>query len=980
MLKLKTKVSNNGNLIPIELQDFYLSPDLSFISGTTDGDYMFPLNDTVILSTQFSPAPDMLEGRITDVIRKGTVKLNKRYPVMTGKRYSSYIDIHDKVSGETFDYHYIYVNGKYYYENQGVYKVNGTEFTSNSGSVIIPTTYYIENDTVNIDDTTYYIDFNGSLNNNEKMGCLLDKKDGEPINVYKKEGNSFSQFVVLEENNGETVKSYSADTTIEIYEAKEQQKIHKIIAFKNKDKVIDFDSITFCKRDYYVNYKNYKCKVEEKISNKEEHTWEWGCYVPISNSDGGITNQWFTLCYNDDQPFTGKGHTDFDEWLTEETKTLPYVNIDGQHFIAQPVVRNSNEGKEIIIYSTEGNLPFRAGSIITLKRGNVIQYKIAVQYGETSIDSGQTFVFYNGQKYPVKARLCDYINIGGETFHVSYPNGIASGKNASVDIYGTPITMQIANDGKLYREGYYVHSTNSGATYGKQTSGYVINQQSGITIGDVNYPIMSISGDSYLTLYSDTPHSFIINEILGSSAYICTPYFENTDLTVDFIKTATKGICREVVENQSQFKVFYNNNLFGVRKVEPINGFLISDTPTSSDDFCRIEDYLRVYVNTGYISVSLPLSFNAGTNLQQDLLLGGTYANERAAEYINPIVDMEKDVFSPAFCGATDSATNKPIFEDVSELEFNLHFRTRDQDSWKIIEDECYWDTDTSSVTHTARSNWFVLDNEPYSEESRKELLQETPDLLGFLYFTTNDVFYQKNKLAKSFLRLSFYDSTNPYTQMLLATSTIFIDEGKLYQENAKNVKKGSFKSVPLNGTGIIKDTDTIGVLTEPVSGKNTTVYTYDETKRLSARLTVNNKYATDTSSEGFYIYVFKEYTTKLHPKDIYMKVEFNHAGVGQTLPFTIPMNSGMTAPLSLKNENDVKMLKDGIPLADIYRQRYIHFKGVYDSLKQHYVYYLAPEYTSCYKKIKGTETYKMQFNIFEIKIKNEANLNSPTN
>ena len=50
----------------------------------------------------------------------------------------------------------------------------------------------------------------------------------------------------------------------------------------------------------------------------------------------------------------------------------------------------------------------------------------------------------------------------------------------------------------------------------------------------------------------------------------------------------------------------------------------------------------------------------------------------------------------------------------------------------------------------------------------------------------------------------------------------------------------------------------------------------------------MNNKHVTDTSSEGFYLYIFREYAEKLHPKPIYMKIEFNHAGIGKQIPFLI--------------------------------------------------------------------------------------------
>jgi hypothetical protein len=72
--------------------------------------------------------------------------------------------------------------------------------------------------------------------------------------------------------------------------------------------------------------------------------------------------------------------------------------------------------------------------------------------------------------------------------------------------------------------------------------------------------------------------------------------------------------------------------------------------------------------------------------------------------------------------------------------------------------------------------------------------------------------------------------------------------------------------------------------------------YTFDdakileENKRISSRFSIINKYATDTSSEGFYLYIFKQYAENLHPKPIYMRIEFNHAKVGRTIQFNIPM------------------------------------------------------------------------------------------
>ena len=59
----------------------------------------------------------------------------------------------------------------------------------------------------------------------------------------------------------------------------------------------------------------------------------------------------------------------------------------------------------------------------------------------------------------------------------------------------------------------------------------------------------------------------------------------------------------------------------------------------------------------------------------------------------------------------------------------------------------------------------------------------EQSDLLGLMHFDNNDVFYQKSRISKSFLRLSFYDSTDPQKQSLLATSTVFMNENSLYKK-----------------------------------------------------------------------------------------------------------------------------------------------------------------------------------------------------
>ena len=47
--------------------------------------------------------------------------------------------------------------------------------------------------------------------------------------------------------------------------------------------------------------------------------------------------------------------------------------------------------------------------------------------------------------------------------------------------------------------------------------------------------------------------------------------------------------------------------------------------------------------------------------------------------------------------------------------------------------------------------------------------------------------------------------------------------------------------------------------------------FTFDDESRLGCNITVKNKYETTTSSEGFYLYMFKEYSTGLKPSTVYL-------------------------------------------------------------------------------------------------------------
>jgi hypothetical protein len=150
---------------------------------------------------------------------------------------------------------------------------------------------------------------------------------------------------------------------------------------------------------------------------------------------------------------------------------------------------------------------------------------------------------------------------------------------------------------------------------------------------------------------------------------------------------------------------------------------------------------------------------------------------------------------------------------------------------------------------------------------------QKSGDLIGVLNFTDEDIVYRKKKVSKSFLRLSFYDSPNPETQMLLYYSTIFFDMNDLYAKY-------------MNLNALVGNTDNNGRTENNLGTKNLVNYNDNDTYRLGVNFRVYDRFEKGKSSDGFYLYLFPDDLEEGKTKTIYMKVEFNHAGYGRTIPF----------------------------------------------------------------------------------------------
>lgn len=307
----------------------------------------------------------------------------------------------------------------------------------------------------------------------------------------------------------------------------------------------------------------------------------------------------------------------------------------------------------------------------------------------------------------------------------------------------------------------------------------------------------------------------------------------------------------------------------------------------------------KMYEYSDTIQLFVPISNKNGIGINNENL-SKLYFEEKKKELISDIVDYEKKCFFPVIKIEDEN-------KFLKQITFNLFFRDRDGSEDWTSSDIKGWNQYKYNGTN------FVKD---------KSLTNG--DMLGNLNFTDDDVFYRKKKLSNSFLRLSFYDTNNPFKQMLLFYSTIFFDIDDLYQKYMKSINEEK----PL---------------------------VYNKKTNLTCSFTVKDKFEQYKSSEGFYLYLFPDGIEKTKSKTIYMKVEFNHAGYGKTIPLFFHEDKfGDDFPTSFLGD-------DNGTLKSFYESLYKPIKLEYDENLGDYVYYIDG--------IEENENNSIELNLFEPKL-----------
>lgn len=377
-------------------------------------------------------------------------------------------------------------------------------------------------------------------------------------------------------------------------------------------------------------------------------------------------------------------------------------------------------------------------------------------------------------------------------------------------------------------------------------------------------------------------------------------------------------------------------------------------------------DY-SVFMDTGSIRLPVSLVQNSDITLLNEDIVMNKYVSDEIRNSINKSNEMERMPYCPVFLKSTES----PETEDIFKIKFNLHFRQHRGSGWTVGDND-YWNgVNNKSITLDRMADDFYGNRFfTFSDKSKQS------DLLSYLGFSTTDVKYMRNKLKKSFLRLLWYDSDDAITQNLLYYANVYIDSGKLYLKFMNNVSTYGYV-LPTKGTSM-RFTGAKTDMEYAPQGFRSIPDDDLEEHRLSSQIVISDLYDTETSSEGYKIYLWDDKLNIGEETDLYLKVMFNHAGYGRTIPFFMPyFDFEQEGRYGIKTFDQILYdwrEDNGYGIRKFNKYSYIHFKCRYDSQKKKRVYYLDPETYGEYALYgmhgnNDLSPNELEINLYEVKV-----------
>lgn len=418
--------------------------------------------------------------------------------------------------------------------------------------------------------------------------------------------------------------------------------------------------------------------------------------------------------------------------------------------------------------------------------------------------------------------------------------------------------------------------------------------------------------------------------------------------------------------NQEAYDRIFSIDLFKAQNYAPLIHFrLLQDNfmfETTGENVLR---HTKLYVQKNVATLSIPLTNTFSTELYSSINVNG-FVNKQVEYALNSGTENEKDIYRPVLKIGQQ-------LKRINKIKFNFHFRQRDGNQW-ITNNLRFWNGVTVEQDFNDKYV-YKLDDKffSYTNESCQS------DLLGLLSFSNEDVKYRKNVLKKSFIRLLFYDSMDQFNQHLLSYATIFVDTGDLLNKYMRNIagdKLGlgylSYKDEDNGSPTIVTNLKGIRVdreLNIDHSYGNDDIL---ESCRLSSQIVVMDKFVSGGSSEGFYLYLWKDNVGDGIPNDLYMRVEYNHAKFGRTIPFMMPYYTDEEGEISGVKSFD-EIVKDvfntktgenlGYTMEEYRDYSYIHFHYERED-NEGYVYYLDEGYNI------DTNDNSLTLNLYEANVR----------
>ena len=291
------------------------------------------------------------------------------------------------------------------------------------------------------------------------------------------------------------------------------------------------------------------------------------------------------------------------------------------------------------------------------------------------------------------------------------------------------------------------------------------------------------------------------NMIYFNGLALCYPY--ELVSGASFYQAETE--CTDEVIRNFNYETMEKNSVLARNKTgntfEPSFGDLVypATNPYYFTKSGKTEDKIILFDNvlfekyTNYMNLDLVFEQDYDAKrMFQEYQVNELFVKKIKNSIIPDFIDLEKVKFAPAYIteitDETDTATTEEVASLATGLTFNLHFRSRIPSGEEIpdvysFEDTWHFDDTSTEVTWNGNgydedTGFDVVEQDNLYEN---EEFVNSSNLIGYLGFTDDDIYNQKNRVKQSFLRLLFYDDDNPLTQNLLFYSTIFMDSGELY-------------------------------------------------------------------------------------------------------------------------------------------------------------------------------------------------------